>query len=736
MSIGSFDYSSTASLEPEHDPALGCEAGNQTDRFMNPSGNEIGFPYAIITVGTEGLIETWDESASGITGYTEAEMVGVPLSMLLGQQSGRRLELPNELRLALEDGSSSGQYLMRHKNGGRFVGELIATAIWDCRERLSGFSCMIRDAGALAAIQAELAEVRQHCGELQQAIDRIHEEKKAIRCTLASIGEAVITTDAGGTICFVNPVAEKLTGWSSNEACGRPVQQVLRLTRDGSARVQADPVNDALRQQCIVNLGEETVLIRRDGTHLAVQDSCAPVLDDKQKVLGTVLVFRDVTRSRVHARKVQHLATHDALTGLVNRIEFERRLERVLQTMKPDEEHVLFYLDLDHFKIINDTCGHLAGDELLRQVAAILKMHVRHRDTLARLGGDEFAVLLEHCANDQARRVADAISNALSRHQFVWRETSFHIGVSIGVLPLAHQESTASQVLGLAGRACYSAKQNAAKRICFHNADAGAPSLQKGLRYWEGRIQRAIAEDRFRLYFQPIVPLGPVNAAALQGEILLRLEGEDELLCAGDFLEPTERNGQMLDVDRWVIRNTLSSLNALRPPADSGPILVSINISRQSLMDDGFQDFVVEQLERLTLPMVSISLEVSEAVAVSNPAAIRRLAERLHRRRCRLGVDRFGAGLSSISGLRALPIDYLKIDRLHIHQMASDPIDTAIVETIRSVGHLLGIQTIAEAVETPAMLEKVRSAGLECAQGFGIARPIPLEEALTTLEPA
>ena len=321
----------------------------------------------------DGRIDSWNDAALTITGYAENQALGQPLSLLTGNNEKRSSSLLLDLELADRKGYSCSEYLMKRQDGGCLIGKLIITPVHDGRGRLSGFSCLIHDIGILHKVQSQLVAERQRFVTLLHAANQLYEEKEAMRTTLASISDGVIATDAVGTISFLNPVAEQLTGWSCDEARGRPVQQVLRLVRDNGDETHADPVSQALRDGKPVTLDDDAILISRDGRRFAIADCCSPVLDKQQHITGAVLVFRDVTESRSRALEVQYQATHDALTGLVNRIEFERRLERVLQTASPDESHVLFYLDLDRFKNVNDRCGHLAGDALLKRVAAILK---------------------------------------------------------------------------------------------------------------------------------------------------------------------------------------------------------------------------------------------------------------------------------------------------------------------------------------------------------------------------
>ena len=348
--------------------------------------------------------------------------------------------------------------------------------------------------------------------ELENKVDartkELLAEKERAIVTLHSIGDAVISTDADGCVEYLNPVAEKLTGYSLEEAEGQFLGQIFHIINEETRERVADPVARCLEEGKIIGLANHTVLLSKSGKEFAIQDSAAPIIDQKGKILGVVLVFSDVTEARRLSRQISYQASHDALTGLINRLEFERRLERVLDTAQTEKtNNALCYLDLDQFKLVNDTCGHVAGDELLRQVCRILQDNVRHRDTIARLGGDEFGLLMEHCSLNEARQVASKLCKAVADYKFLWEDKHFHIGVSIGLVVVDEFSDHINGVLSAADTACYMAKEQGRNRIHVYQEDEEALNKRHGEMQWAVRIPRALEESRLQLYFQPMAPV-------------------------------------------------------------------------------------------------------------------------------------------------------------------------------------------------------------------------------------
>jgi diguanylate cyclase (GGDEF)-like protein/PAS domain S-box-containing protein len=554
----------------------------------------------------------------------------------------------------------------------------------------------------------------------KQAEEALVEAKELNEVTLHSIGDGVITTDAEGVIRSLNPVAEKLTGWGAEEAQGQPVHTVFRIIREEDREPVSDVVARCLKEGQALGLGNHTILVSRNGQEYSIQDSAAPIRSPDGKLLGAVVVFNDATETRRLAQQMAHQASHDPLTGLVNRREFERRLQRTLETARTDTvEHTLCYLDLDQFKVINDTCGHVAGDELLRELARVLHDKVRKRDTLARLGGDEFGVLMEHCHPGEGLRVANALRDAVAGFRFGWEDKSFRVGVSIGIAPITEATESVARVLSQADSACYAAKDRGRNRIQVYTVEDTELVRRSGEMKWVRQINQALEENRFRLFCQPIAAIAPGRHEKGQYEILLRMVNEEgTLVLPAEFFPAAERYHLATKIDQWVIATTFEWLR-------HHPDL----LRRLSMCSDAaFLEYVNGEFEKTGIPGSKICFEITETAAIANFASAGRLITDLKKRGCQFALDDFGSGLCSFAYLRTLPVDFLKIDGVFVKGVVDDPVDLAMVKSINDLGHVLGKRTVAEFVETQAILGKVSEIGVDYAQGYGISRPRPLDE--------
>ncbi len=430
--------------------------------------------------------------------------------------------------------------------------------------------------------------------------------------------------------------------------------------------------------------------------------------------------------------QITYQASHDTLTGLINRREFESRLERALvSAQQHGKVHALFFIDLDQFKIVNDTCGHNAGDELLRQVAHHFKQKIRERDTLARFGGDEFTVLLENCHLDDAVEVAQQLRETVQNFRFAWQEKYFAIGASIGIVIISSTSENAAVLLSQADAACYTAKDLGRNRIFVFNEDDAARNARVGAMEWVTRITHAFQENRFLLYCQSILPLrGAKEGDPYYYEILLRMRGSNgEIIPPMAFIPAAERFNQMQDIDRWVIRESFSALRRLMQSRGAGPMTIfSINISGASLCDEKFSVFLQEQLTHFDIPPRNICFEITETTAISNLSQAVMLIQHFKRLGCKFVLDDFGAGLSSFSYLKNLPVDGIKIDGVFVKGMATNRMDFTMVESINNIGHAMGLSTTAEFVEDDAIMRKLLDLGVDYAQGNWVQRPRPLDE--------
>ena len=584
---------------------------------------------------------------------------------------------------------------------------------------------------------------KQH--ELESALTRavdseraLFAEKEHAEVTLSSIADAVVTTDENGEIAYVNPVSEALLGCDLASIRGKRLSDVVDLFSEETDLLVDDSCIECIRTNSIVRDQGTQRLVRRDGTYLEVQTSAAPLRDGIGEVIGAVLVLHDVHEAHVLARQLSYQASHDPLTNLINRREFENQIHDVLEssTMR-GIGCALCYLDLDQFKIVNDTCGHIAGDELLRQLTHQLSTIIRDTDTLARLGGDEFGVLLRGCSTADATRIADSMCQLVKEFRFAWEDKSFDIGVSIGLVPLHETTMDMVGALSAADVACYAAKDHGRGRVYVYESNDMELERRRGELVWATQISDALQEDRFRLYFQPIVPLSSRDTLSSHCEILLRgVDKNGKIIPPGAFLPAAERYKLMPAIDRWVIntlflhygddiRNRHAKARFSGTGKHTGPI--SVNLSGASINEAGFLDFIRKKIEKFNIPPAALCFEITETVAVANLVEASEFIHDLKRIGCSFALDDFGSGMSSFSYLKNLDVDYLKIDGSYVKDLVHDPIDRAMVEAVNQIGHAMGIATIAEYVEDEAIFGALSAMGVDYAQGYGIARPAPID---------
>ncbi len=575
------------------------------------------------------------------------------------------------------------------------------------------------DAGRAVRVAGSMSDIH----ERKLAEDALAAERSKALVTLSSINDAVISTDPAGFIEFMNPAAERLIDGTAAAMRGRLFTDVIRLFEQGAATPIVDPIHECLTRGQPVT-GRDLRLTSAAGD-LVIEFTLTALMEPPGRPVGTVAVLRNVTEERRLASAMSYQATHDALTGLVNRLEFERRLQRILQNAQSTRtEHAMCYLDLDQFKVINDTCGHSAGDELLRQIGVTLRDAVRKRDTVARLGGDEFAVLMEHCTLQQARRVAGEVREKIAEYRFRWNEKVFGLGVSIGLVQVTDASGSVASVLKNADAACYVAKEQGRNRV--HVYDPGDITLERrrGEMEWVSKITAALQSERFTLYAQPARRLHGSGPAYV--EILLRYPTELGVSGPTDFLPAAERYNLSHKVDRFVVRRLLRwyAENRQRIHPDT---LFAVNLSGMSLADESLLGDIHEQFNLYKVPPQRICFEITETAAIGNMSRALQFFQSLKVRGCRFALDDFGSGLSSFGYLRSLPVDFLKIDGMFVRDCVRDPIDLAMVKSINEIGHVMGVQTIAEFVEDDAIAAQITALGVDYAQGFGIDRPMGLE---------
>ena len=553
-------------------------------------------------------------------------------------------------------------------------------------------------------------------------------DSTAYQLALNSLNEAVIATDLEGRITYINPAAERLTATAADQAAGRTLEEIVGLVDETDRRLLTDPVRQALTSGAAVTLGRRALLISRaNASEHSIELSATPMRAAAGEQVGAVILLHDVSEQRGLARQMSYQATHDALTGLVNRREFERRLEEAVEIgHRGDGQHVLCYLDLDRFKVVNDTSGHLAGDSMLREVAKLLRDAVRDSDTVGRLGGDEFGMLLIGCPLEKARQIADDVCRAVGDHRFVWRDRIFNIGVSVGLVEISRESGTLEELLTAADSACYVAKKQGSGRVAVYSARDEALARHTGEIQWLQKLQSALKESRFQLYYQPIVPAYGTDGGGPAMEVLVRLQEDNgHQIPPAEFVRAAERHRLMGLVDRWVVQTTLAALGR-GAIAVSSDRCVAINISGQTLADTQFLEFVVECLDSTGVTPAQVCFEISETAVAANLDHARRFVGVLHGMGCQFALDDFGSGVGSFSNLKILPMDYLKIDGSFIRNLGHDSVNQAMVTAMIKLARTLNFRVIAEQVEDSAALDAARRMGVDFVQGYAIARPQPL----------
>lgn len=663
---------------------------------------------------------------SALLGLTQEEVgdrENIWLELIHPEDRTRALQLDVDCISGKAD-SFVAEFRMRHRDG---------RWIWI----LDRGRVLSRDANGRATrmigTHADITARKEAEQDLRKLSAALYDEKERLRVTLYSIGDGVICADTAGRVTFVNPTAEQLTGWNAQEALGRPIGDILQL-RDGLSGAELpNPIDVCLREARPYHLRSDAVMITRRGDTRNVQDSAAPIRNAEGEIQGVVLVFQDITKARALEAELAQSARLDALTGLPNRLALEQSLEEARGFVRASSrKFTLGFIDLDRFKILNDSAGHEAGNALLVAVASKIRSVVAQHGLTVRLGGDEFAILLNDLGIEEAEATARALCCGLASLDFSWAGKSFQISASIGLAELIDGDIGVSELMSRADVACYTAKLNGRNRVCVYRADDGdAGRYHRDIQIASG-IRAAIAEDRFRIFAQRIEYLQEHTPGRRYFEILLRLQDENgKLLLPGAFIPAAERYDLMGEIDRWVVSTTLRRYGPRL--ALTGDFGLAINLSANSLNDPNLWAFVRNELEVSGIEPNRLHFEITETALINNMAAANDFVAQARATGCGITLDDFGAGLSSFSYLRQFPVDELKIDGNFIRQIKSSAVDRAIVESINELGHKFGAHTIAEFVEDLETLELLRNMGIDMAQGYAIARPIPIEDVLDAL---
>jgi len=569
-----------------------------------------------------------------------------------------------------------------------------------------------------------------HRKSLEVSLSR---SKRQAQYTLESIAEGVITTDNDARIDYMNLSAEALTGANRDDAVGHRIGELFTIVDDADRRPLGDPVERCLAMRRRVNMGRHAVMVSSDGEQEhSVEITASPIRGPGSSISGTVVVFHDVGELRGLTRQMSYQATHDALTGLINRHEFERHLDEAMDSAHSEEMvHMLFYMDLDRFKAVNDSCGHMAGDNMLREVASLIKEQVRDSDFVGRLGGDEFGALLIGCPIEKARQIATDICNAVADYRFVWKDKIFNIGVSIGLVEISHVSGSLQDVMSAADSACYVAKQQGRGKVHVYSSRDEAIARERGDIQWLRQLQTALHEDKFELATQPIIAMSGGVESGPSTEVLIRLpDGRGRTADTAEFLRPAERYQLMPQIDRWVVTAALMAIAGGEIKITSGRSC-ALNLSGQTLGDESFLSFVVESLDRTGVAPASICFEVTETAILSNVQHAQRFIEVLHGIGCEFSLDDFGSGLGSFSSLKHLPIDYLKIDGTYTRNLQSDEVNQEMVAAMIKLARTMQFRIVAEQVEHQEDFDWLRDSGVDFVQGHFVEAPAILGSGTT-----
>ena len=577
-------------------------------------------------------------------------------------------------------------------------------------------------------------ELENSLSSQQLAEQFLSREKERAEITLYSISDAVITTTRSGHIDFMNRAAEELSGFIASSMYGQKVSAAFKLYFDDGMTPLTLPVNAAAHTNTgvlLVPLKGTSVLIHQDNKKLKVKYNVAPILDRKGVVMGSVIILHDITDTLALTEKLSFQATHDSLTGLINRAEFDLRMHLLLNQLQSSDsadKHALLYMDLDQFKIVNDSCGHMAGDELLRHISERLQHRLSDSGIIARLGGDEFGVLIENSSRKTAQDIADGLRKEVENFRFRWKDKTFSLGISIGIVMMDKTSESPDILLSMADRACYSAKDGGRNKICMYQPNDIEMVRRNRDTKWVSRLRKSLESNTLVLSQQAIVAVDPDTKSGSMYEILIGLENDKgERIPAGAFLPAAERYNLMPQMDRWIVKSIFHWLS--RNPKKLHQLdACMINLSGQTLNDETFSRFVFNCMEESEIPPEKICFEITETAAISNLAKTGRLIRNLKKEGCQFALDDFGSGMSSYAYLKHLPVDYIKIDGIFVRDLVEDPIDLALVNSINEIAHILDKKTIAEYVENDDILDLLREIGVDYAQGFGIAYPERISE--------
>ncbi|MBN2444608.1 MAG: EAL domain-containing protein [Spirochaetales bacterium] len=581
---------------------------------------------------------------------------------------------------------------------------------------------------SVTALEKTTHQLNAERDERKKTEEALRTAQEQALITLKSIGDGVITTDTRGIITYLNPVAEELTGWQNIDAIGKPLGEVFKVVYRFSDLLVEHPIDIALNNKSGFKISGSIILKNKYLHEYEIEESISPIRNFNDSVTGVVIIIRNVSETQRMTRELFYQRTHDQLTGLINRIRFEELIKETFEGLLTEKnEHCLCFLDIDSFRIINDACGHAAGDELIKKVASLLRSCVRQSDVLSRLGGDQFGLLLISCPFSRAKELAESILSVINRYTFVWKGTNYQIRMSIGLVYIDTYSENISHALTAVNFACCLAKKKGGNQLHIYNADdEDSVKYQSEMQYIP-YITKAIKEGRFCLYKQVIRPIGYGIPDNDHYEILIRMKDDDgNLISPVSFLQIAERYNLMPEIDRWVVEKLFSSYKVdYYETPDKAYAKYSINISGVTLNDEKFLHFIIDKLNQYRIPPYMICFEITETAAISNFTQVILFIKELKKIGCFFSLDDFGSGWASFNYLKVLPVDFLKIDGSFVKEITRNPLDYVLVQTMNHIGHVIGLKTIAEYVENDDIIDRLKKIGVDYAQGYGISKPEP-----------
>jgi diguanylate cyclase (GGDEF)-like protein/PAS domain S-box-containing protein len=688
------------------------EKTNESERELSRILDDMVDTYFL--VGPDEKLQRVSPSIECLLGYSVDECIHKPWSNLFFDDNGHTA-FANAIAGAF-GALNNYEVRLRHREGH----EVWVTLNAHYRENRHG------DRESFEGIARDTSATRK-------AKETLFQEKELWRVTLESIGDGVITTDTGGQVNYLNAVAEKMTGWTNQLANHQPLAKVMNLRTESGDTAVKIPMQAWLEDGLKASLDHPAVLIHHSGTtEAAIELNGSPIKDSQNQTIGSVMVFHDVTKLRALTMQLSHQATHDALTGLINRVAFDARVEQAVHSAgKSEKQHTLCYIDLDQFKIVNDTCGHPAGDELLIQITRLLRSCLRESDVLARLGGDEFGVLLLGCPLKKAEAVTETLRQTVEAFRFRYDNKEFRVGTSIGVVPIPDNKTTLTDLMKAVDSACYVAKERGRNRIHVSKPDDKEIAQHHGQMQWMQRIQHAVEQDEFVLYAQPITAIEGALEQRKHAELLLRMvenkgTGKEQIILPDAFLPAAQRYHLMPLIDRWVLDNALKKL-ASNDAYMERLATCTINLSGQSLTDLKLYDYIIKLLKETKVDPRRICFEITESAVIANMEIAQQFVNGMRKIGCRFALDDFGSGLSTFDYLKQLNVDYVKLDGSLIRDVATSRVSQAMVHAVNYVAHVMGMKTIAEFVESDAILQTLRNLSVDYAQGYAIGKPQPLD---------